>query len=347
MSVEPNITVIGDYSGHDGYEVSVLCTTFNQQDYIEQCVDSLLAQKADFEYKVIIHDDCSTDATREILLGYAERYPEKVVLLLEQENCYSRGMDIDTICKPYLFGTYVAVCEGDDWWLDESKLQRQYDYMQAHPECALCVHAGALWHEPIHAFAGINAASETERDFGTEEILLGTGDLFVTNSMFYPSRLHGCPPAYLGWGFGDLPTCLYLSTCGTVHYMTQPMSVYRMAAKGSYNERQRFLTDEQIDADEKRYLEKIKGFDEVTERRYHAAIEKYLERYRFISAVKRGDWRRAKREGAGYYSSIDAKRRLELWLRCTHPRAFDKAVDVIRKRNARRQADEAAGGKLS
>ncbi len=119
--------------------VSIRCMVFNHEKYIEQCLDGLLMQVTDFPFELIVHDDCSTDSSAYIIQKYAEKFPKIIKPVLQKENQHSKGIDVvSTQLIPMMTGKYIAFCEGDDYWIDESKLQKQVDYMELHPECGLC-----------------------------------------------------------------------------------------------------------------------------------------------------------------------------------------------------------------
>ncbi|MBR3411528.1 MAG: glycosyltransferase [Bacteroidales bacterium] len=123
--------------------VSVCCLTYNHAPFIRNCLDGFLAQKTDFSIEILIHDDASTDGTDRIIREYAEKYPEIIFPIFEEENQYSRGyagkMDIE-FNYSRARGKYIAYCEGDDYWTDPSKLQRQVDFMETHPDYSVCFH---------------------------------------------------------------------------------------------------------------------------------------------------------------------------------------------------------------
>lgn len=112
--------------------VSVAVITYNMMGYLPQLLDSILMQKVNFPYEIIIDDDCSPDNTREILYEYKNKYPDKIVLSLRDHNIGgSRNMyGVLKQCR----GKYIAILEGDDWWEAEDKLQYQFDFMERHPE---------------------------------------------------------------------------------------------------------------------------------------------------------------------------------------------------------------------
>jgi Glycosyltransferases involved in cell wall biogenesis len=95
--------------------VSVVCTTYNQEAFIGQAVDSFLAQRLSVPYEIIIHDDASTDSTPEILKGYAERYPDVIKVIQQQSNKYSTGQRVFDLAVCHARGEYIAPCEGDDF----------------------------------------------------------------------------------------------------------------------------------------------------------------------------------------------------------------------------------------
>ena len=113
-------------------KVSISVLSYKHGPYVRQCLDSLLAQKTNFKYEIVVGEDCSQDGTREILLEYKEKYPDMFTLLLNDENVGAarNNHNIKLHCR----GQYIATCESDDFWIDENKLQRQVDFLDAHPE---------------------------------------------------------------------------------------------------------------------------------------------------------------------------------------------------------------------
>jgi len=119
-------------------KVSVSVATYNHEKYIGRALDSILMQKVNFEYEIVIGEDCSTDHTREIVLSYKDRYPEKIRLLLHESNV---GM-LENLKQLVLEcnGQYVAKLEGDDYWTDPQKLQKQVTFLDCHPDYVACAH---------------------------------------------------------------------------------------------------------------------------------------------------------------------------------------------------------------
>lgn len=122
--------------------VSICCITYNHAQFIRKCLDGFLMQKTDFPIEILIHDDCSTDGTTEIIREYEAKYPDLIFPLYEEENQYQQGKaaEIDLYNYRRARGKYIAYCEGDDYWTDLLKLQKQVDFMEANPEYSVCWH---------------------------------------------------------------------------------------------------------------------------------------------------------------------------------------------------------------
>ena len=115
--------------------VSIKCITYNQEKYIAQCLDGFLMQETNFPFEVIVHDDASTDATATIIKEYEKKYPSIIKPIYELENQYSKHDDsLLRIIDSHMRGKYIATCEGDDYWCEKDKLQKQFDFLEEHVE---------------------------------------------------------------------------------------------------------------------------------------------------------------------------------------------------------------------
>lgn len=118
--------------------VTIRCLVYNHEPYLRQCLDGFVMQKTDFPFEAIVHDDASTDRSAEIIREYAEKYPDIIKPIFEAENQYSkRDGSIRRILNMHTRGEYVAMCEGDDFWIDPLKLQKQVDFLESHPDYGL------------------------------------------------------------------------------------------------------------------------------------------------------------------------------------------------------------------
>lgn len=122
--------------------VSICCVTYNHAPFIRKCLDGFLMQETSFPVEILIHDDASTDGTDEIIREYSGRFPDVIYPLFESENQYGKGQhnEIDFYNYRRARGKYIAYCEGDDYWTDSRKLQKQVDFMENHPAFSVCFH---------------------------------------------------------------------------------------------------------------------------------------------------------------------------------------------------------------
>lgn len=121
--------------------VTIRCITYNHEKYISDALDGFLMQETTFPFEVIVHDDASTDNTANIIKEYEKKFPLIIKPIYEKENQYSKhDGSLSRIVNSKIKGKYIAFCEGDDYWIDSRKLQKQFDYMENHKNCVLCTH---------------------------------------------------------------------------------------------------------------------------------------------------------------------------------------------------------------
>ncbi len=219
-------------------EVSVICLAYNHEKYIERCLEGFVRQKTDFLFEVFIHDDASTDNTAEIIKQYAHNYPDIIKPIFQQENKYSKSIPIiKTYIAPLIKGKYIAICEGDDCWIDDQKLQIQYDYMTEHPECSICTH-NAIVRNYKNNETWVVTQERKERDYTIEEIIKSGGNLFATNSIFIKREFYlNQPSCFRCPGVGDYQIVFYAAIQGRCHYLPSIMSKYNANTTGSWTDR--------------------------------------------------------------------------------------------------------------
>ncbi len=205
--------------------VSVICLTYNHEKYLRRCLESLVSQKTDFRYEVIVHDDASTDGTAAIVREYEEKYPERIKPIYQTENQYSQGVDITgEYIFPCVQGAYIAPCEGDDFWLDENKLQKQFDFLQAHPETFAVAHRNLIVDEQENPIGDSHAGITLNRYFNRQDAERMRSGLF-----------HPCTVMYRNYYREDPEECSKiraLKTIGAhslmVYYFTYRSDIYLM-----------------------------------------------------------------------------------------------------------------------
>jgi len=153
-------------SSQDNPVVSIACLTYNHEKYLEDALDSFLMQETEFPFEIIVHDDASTDQNASIIMDYANRYPNIIKPIIQTVNQYSihKRISIDFIFNE-VKGQYVAFCEGDDYWTDKLKLQKQYNALENNKELNLCLHWADLLDEPTGGKVGTIGNYPVNSDF--------------------------------------------------------------------------------------------------------------------------------------------------------------------------------------
>lgn len=249
--------------------VSILCATYNHEDYIRDALEGFLAQKVDFKYEVIVHDDASTDETARIVRQYEDRYPDIIRGIYQKENQYNKKRSIlrkvFNICK----GKYIATCEGDDFWIDRYKLQMQIDYMEQHKECVLTAHNSI---ELDYKNRKIKALYPYEKDgkLSSENIIMQYGGNLPSASIVCRAEFIKMEEFFYEAGILDYPLQLNYLTKGTIYYFDRIMSVYRHYHNGSWGK-------EQISDRKKRLMHSIKMIHFLSQ--YNWYTDKIYEKY--------------------------------------------------------------------
>ena len=259
--------------------VSVVCTTYNHEKYIRQCLDGFVAQNTSFLFEILIHDDASTDKTADIIREYEIKYPGLFRTIYQKENQYSKHINIlARYIFPYVRGKYVAYCEGDDYWCDPFKLQKQYDYMEEHPDCSLCVHNTRVINEDGSFSNSWLNYTLHDLDYSIDDIIRSRGSGFHTSSFFYRSLYLELPNQFFIEGVGDYNRAIYLSSKGNVHYICETMSCYRIGSTNSWTVR----THRNIDQLRSFYSSMIHGLIRIGEElgeEHDKAIKEAINQY--------------------------------------------------------------------
>jgi len=317
-------------------KVSVLCIAYNQESYIRDALDSFLAQETSFPFEVLVSDDASTDATPQILAEYAERHPDVFRIFAHTENLYSQGRsNIREYLLPNARGNYLALCEGDDYWIDPHKLQRQYDYLEAHPNVNLCVTASVNVRAESKQVCGEVAPYEEDRLVPTEDVLTsvhlaGTNTFFMRASSY---RAYWDSAIYRSKAHPDMRYLYYFALTGDIYYMSARMSAYRVLAKGSINSRLIAQGDDarrQRDLLERR-LDLIRVADDFSEGRWHDVLEEAKVTMTYAYHYSMADIATLKADYPTRWQAEPPRRRAIALLKHYAPHLYQLAVKAWRK----------------
>lgn len=298
------------------FKVCVRCMTYNQASYIEDALNGFCIQQTSFPFVCCILDDASTDGEPPVINQFLHHhfdlgntYTTKVEetddyrLIFTQhkdnKNCYFAvfflkynhyliwDRKLQYLLRWEKVSKYSAICEGDDYWIDPLKLQKQYDYMENHPNFSLCFH-------PDYRLFGDGKMIKhcprlIKEIYGTKDVILLDGGLMATGSMFYKTIYYAKgkerPKYWSEAPVGDEPLRLHLSTKGQIGFINEIMSVYRMVSVGSWtskNKSIRFWTKHVLGVSNM-YSE----FDRYTEHQFHLSIliAKFILGIKYIKGV--------------------------------------------------------------
>lgn len=279
--------------------VSVIMLAYNHEKWIEKAINSVLKQNTKYSFKIYVHEDCSTDNTRKILKNYAEKYPNIIVPVFAAKNRYSQGIQIITdVLLPLIKGKYIMICECDDYWISDNKLETQIEYMEKNPECKLCFSNAKIidlngkylkdflpqriWNDECIYQRLLN---DDGCDFSTKEIIIL--DFIPTASICAKADAFMMIKSFSD-GF-DLTIRLVCAHEGSYsHYFNRYFTAYRtgnpLSASGAINNSYTLLYKHFY----LRHKLAYKEFNRFTNYAYHDAISKMIERKFVIANFVKG-----------------------------------------------------------
>jgi glycosyltransferase involved in cell wall biosynthesis len=246
--------------------VSIICTTFNQEKYIDQALEGFVMQKTTFPFEIIVHDDASTDNTPLRIKAFESAYPHLFVTIFQTENQYSKGdYTIDRITYGTAKGKYISLCEGDDYWTDPFKLQKQFDFLEANDDYGLVYSKVQVFSQKDNKFL----KNTYGKPFSSIE------DLFISNyvptptvmfrASLYSDYIKTINPYEQKWLMGDYPLWMYITSVSKVKYIDNTCSVYRLldnsAAHSTNPEKELMFVESYQDI--KLYFMKKLGFNHL------------------------------------------------------------------------------------
>lgn len=261
--------------------VSIQCLTFNHEAYIRQCLDGFVMQKTNFRFEAIIHDDASTDGTADIVREYAEKYPDIIKPLFEVENRYSKNDgSLQRVMDEHSIGKFIAICEGDDYWTDPYKLQKQVDVLEARSDCGIAFCKVGLVNKDGNKVAftipfsnHINPGLITIKDFMDEEFYYGYW-CFHTSSFLMRRDLYDDSEErkmfFRRFPYGDMACVIWCLLHSNGYYIDELCGNYRVMS-GGYGSTVRDNHDFAI-KQESKLIQTLIFLDNLTKGDYHKQI---------------------------------------------------------------------------
>ncbi|PWK26575.1 glycosyltransferase involved in cell wall biosynthesis [Arcicella aurantiaca] len=269
-------------------KVSVIVHTYNHENYIRQTLDSILNQQVNFEYEVIVGDDASPDSTPQIIKEYQQKFPQIIKPMLHPKNLGGFGKNNTLATLSVCKGQYIAAMDGDDYWTNPLKLQKQVDFLDNNADFVACFHNALIHFEDgSHPDSYVN--DKTQRVVTSIEDLVGEDEIWYMATSAVMFR-NGIMTHYPKWFHesksGDIPRYILLGKHGKFYYIDEVMSVYRKNGGGMS------FTDGKQDADFLfNRIGMYKGIDGELNYKFHKTVNKNIARYYLMLAnsIQYGD----------------------------------------------------------
>ena len=294
--------------------VTVILPTHNHAPFIAQAIESVLMQETDFPFDILLHDDASTDGTADVCRDYAARYPEKITLIAQTVNQYTIDRRIQShILIPRVNAKYTAILDGDDYWIDPLKLQKQVDYLEAHPDCTLCI-GGADLVDVNNQVIGHVKPYEIDRIVDPVDMIKGGGGFNATNTIVMPTQLLKNLPEFADHVEAeDIPFQLLGALTGYAYYLADTLMAYRLAVPGSWSTRQYASAMETRIKTSRDLIALNEGYDAYSGGKYHDAFVQAIHYQEFLILTYQHKIKEAKRPPYRmFYDQLSSKRKIRL-----------------------------------
>lgn len=289
--------------------VSVQCFAYNHISFIAQAIDGFLMQRTDFPFEIVVHDDASTDGTADVIREYEKEFPQIIKPIYEKENQYSkRNGSLERIINKACKGKYVTFCEGDDYWTDCDKLQKQFNFLEAHPEYVACSHNTLV--------VEMGKKMKNRLMFPQKDIVLTINDMkerYHVSSLMCRSSAYFDTPFFLtnSSAPGDVKMAAYLKSKGSIFRSAEVMSAYRHGTPGSWTINQSKSKD--VFANRRNVILFYEEFDKWTNYKY-PSISYRINQLRLDLVLKQGHFFEAKRKYSLLFDELSVREKIRYFL---------------------------------
>lgn len=213
--------------------ISIVCDVYNHAAFLRQCLDGFMMQQTSYPYEILIHDDASTDESQQIIKEYENKYPTIIKPIYQTENKYSKGISIWRDYQfPRALGKYIAICEGDDYWNDPLKLEKQISFLEAHTNYSLSYTKANVFNNSLQQFEDYILGKEKTSYFD----LLKSNEIPALSVCIKTKIVKEYADKFLKnkrWKMGDYPLWLYASSKEKIHFLDEVCCVYRVLQSSS------------------------------------------------------------------------------------------------------------------
>lgn len=288
-------------------KVSVCMVTYNHEKFIKQSLESVLMQKTNFSFELVIGEDCSTDKTKEIVIKYQKKYPNKITVLMNKKNLGAGLNFIQTlkVCK----GEYIALLEGDDYWTDPNKLQRQVDFLENNTDFVICFHNARTLNQKTGDSSKLFFYGKQKKVWELDDLL--RNNFIPTLTCVFKNHLFNKFPDWYYHAFpGDWPLHIINAQYGKIGYIDEVMATYRNHGKG-------VATGSNPINNYKRYIKTFENIKSYISPKYKPIISETISKFYFELACL-------------YFSERDLTKASDTAVNCIRKKPFNRAIPKIR-----------------
>lgn len=303
--------------------VSIVCCAYNHEKYIREALEGFVSQKTDFRYEVIVHDDASTDNTADVIREYAEKYPELIRPILQTKNLRTQKISMHKYyTAPAVRGKYVALCEGDDYWIDPYKLQKQFDVMEVNEDCTMCVHKnekikedGTRMGEFMPSIDIARGKIDTQGFLDIQKYYPFQTATYFMRADIWKGYIDNPPEFRKVSDVGDEPMLLFMVAKGYIYYIPDCMSCYRICSIGSWSEKNKNNSQKRIAHIERMY-QMMCLYDEFTDHKFDCHLHLFRGR---MFLYNKNFKELLKKENKPYLRQLSFKKRLFVYIASVFP----------------------------
>lgn len=318
--------------------VSICCLAYNQEAYIAQTLQSFIDQITDFPFEVLVHDDASTDKTADIIRQFEVKYPDIIKPIYQTENQHSKNVRISfTYQYPRATGKYIAMCEGDDYWIDPHKLQKQVDYMEAHPDCHLCFTNGKCEVNGSIERRVIPWTPAYRKSYKPGNADYNMGDMVLldyvptASLLCLTEDLKNLPEMSPNTFRGDTFIRLYTTSLGYAHCIDEDTCIYRYRVANSMTTQWNESAKNAV-AFIGKLISLLDDMNRITEGKYDAQIQEMKLRSVFRIHIKQQDYHAARQKQFHKLFRSDGLSEYAKYILAVYfPRLFPALRDFSRK----------------
>lgn len=292
-------------------DVTILCLAYNHERYIKDALEGFIKQKTKYKFEILIHDDASTDSTKSIIESYQKQYPDLVFPYYEEVNQYSNpnSLFVRDILIKNARGRYIAFCDGDDYWTDEQKLEKQIDVLEKYQDINICACSTLI--ESNGNITGSVSPMDHDGVLTFEQVVNGGGDYVGTASLVFRKKIFDNYPVPERIGTLDYIMQMCGSINGGMYYINTPTCVYRRLTPGSWTRKTRL----DLKTKAKTYsdiVNALKKIDAYTDNKYKDVIDEKIRRFEFEILFANDDYKKMKSDHyIDLYKEIPLKRKIK------------------------------------